>query len=135
MRAVSSYFFITLREPDFTWDPLTCSLSKFVLKWCFLETGLNKSLPVCNLRNKVATVLRIFVFESRTTNSHNPEKDACLSRIHSMFYETPLRINISLREIFPKSDSLWEMKKYCQCSHADLTRVWVPLTFDYPGVL
>ena len=133
MRALSSHFFITLREPDFTWDPLTFSLSKFVLKWCFLETGLNKSLPVCNLRNKVATILRIFVFESRTTNSHNSEQDAC--HWHSLCYETPLRINISLREIFHKSNSLRDMKKYCECSHADLTRVWVPLTFDYPAVL
>ena len=29
-----------------------------------------------------------------------------------MFYETPLRFNISLREIFPKSGSLIVMKKY-----------------------
>ena len=90
-------------------------------------------MPVCNLRNKVATVLRIFVFESRATNSHISEQDAC--HWHSMCYETPLRFNISLREIFLKSDSLREMKKYCQGSHTDLTRVWVPLTFDYPALL
>ena len=59
---------------------------------------------------KKLLVLKIIAFESGTTNSHNPEQDIC--HWQSMFYETPLRFNISLREIFPKSGSLIVMKKY-----------------------
>ena len=55
-------------------------------------------------------VLKIIAIEWGTTNSHNPEQDIC--HWQSMFYETPLRFNISLREIFPKSESLIVMKKY-----------------------
>ena len=40
-------------------------------------------------------VLKIIAFESETTNSHNPEQDTC--HWGSMFYETPLRFNISQR--------------------------------------
>ena len=61
---------------------------------------------------KKLLVLKIIAFESGTTNSHNPEQDIC--HWQSMFYETPLRFNISLREIFPKSESLIVMKKYDQ---------------------
>ena len=49
-------------------------------------------------------------FESGTTNSQNPEQDNC--HWQSMCYETPLRFNISLREIFSKSGSPRVMKKY-----------------------
>ena len=54
-------------------------------------------------------VLKIIVFESKARNSHNPEQDAghCQSRCH----ETPLRINISLREIFSKSGCIRVMEK------------------------
>ena len=55
-------------------------------------------------------VLNIIAFESRTTNSHTPEQDNC--HWESMYYETPLRFNISLREIFSKSGSPRVMKKY-----------------------
>ena len=55
-------------------------------------------------------VLKIIAFESETTNSHNPEQDIC--HWQSMCYETPLRFNISLREIFSKSGSPIVMKKY-----------------------
>ena len=55
-------------------------------------------------------VLKISSFESGTTNSHNPEQDNC--HWQSMCYETPLRFNISLREIFSKSGSDRVMKKY-----------------------
>ena len=43
-------------------------------------------------------VLKIIAFESGTTNSHNIGQD--ISHWQSMCYETPLRFNISLREIF-----------------------------------
>ena len=46
----------------------------------------------------------------RTTNSQNPEHDTC--HWQSMYYETTLRVNISLREIFSKSGSLRVMDKY-----------------------
>ena len=55
-------------------------------------------------------VLRIIAFESGTTNSHNPEQN--IFHWHSVRYETPLRINILLREIFSKSGSPRLMKKY-----------------------
>ena len=55
-------------------------------------------------------VLKIIAFESGTTNSHNPEQN--IFHWHSVRYETPLRINILLREIFSKSGSPRLMKKY-----------------------
>ena len=61
-----------------------------------------------NLNNML--VLKIIAFESGTRNSHNPEQDIC--HWQSMCYETPLRFNISLREIYSKSRSLRVMKKY-----------------------
>ena len=59
---------------------------------------------------KKFSVLNIIAFESETTYSHNPEQDIC--HWQSMCYETPLRLNISLREIFSKSVSPIVMKKY-----------------------
>ena len=59
---------------------------------------------------KKSLVLKILAFESGTRNSHNPEQDIC--HWQSMCYETPLRFNISLREIFSKSGSFILMKKY-----------------------
>ena len=59
---------------------------------------------------KKLLVLKILAFESGTRNSHNPEQDIC--HWQSMCYETPLRFNISLREIFSKSGSFILMKKY-----------------------
>ena len=55
-------------------------------------------------------VLKIIAFESGSPNSHNLERDIC--HWQSMFHETPLRFNISLREIFSKSGSPRVMKKY-----------------------
>ena len=55
-------------------------------------------------------VLDIIPFESGTTNSHTPEQDNC--HWQSMCYETPLRFNISLREIYSKSGYPIMMKKY-----------------------
>ena len=55
-------------------------------------------------------VLNIIAFESRTTNYHTPEQDNC--HWESTHYETPLRFNVSLREIFSKSGSSIVMKKY-----------------------
>ena len=60
-------------------------------------------------RNKFF-VLKIIALESRTTKSHNPEQ--YIFRRQSMSYETPLRFNISLREIFSKSGYRIVMKKY-----------------------
>ena len=55
-------------------------------------------------------VLKRSAFESGTTNSQNPEQDNC--HWQSMCYETPLRFNISLREIYSKSGYPIVMKKY-----------------------
>ena len=59
---------------------------------------------------KKLLVLKIIAFESGKANSHNPEQDIC--HWLSMCYETPLRFNISLREIFSKSGSPRLTKKY-----------------------
>ena len=55
-------------------------------------------------------VLTIIAFEWGTRNSKNPEQEN--RHWQSMCYETPLRFNISLREIFSKSGSPIVMKKY-----------------------
>ena len=60
--------------------------------------------------NKKLLVLNIIPFESGTTHSHNLEQDIC--HWQSMCYETPLRFNISLREIYSKSGYPIVMKKY-----------------------
>ena len=59
---------------------------------------------------KQFSVLKIIAFESGTTSSLILDKDTC--HWQSMCYETSLRFNISLREIFFKSGSLRVMKKY-----------------------
>ena len=56
------------------------------------------------------SVLKIIAFESGTTSSLNLDKDTC--HWQSMCYETSLRFNISLREIFLKSGSIRVMEKY-----------------------
>ena len=60
--------------------------------------------------NKKLLVLNVIPFESGTTHSHNLEQDIC--HWQSMCYETPLRFNISLREIYSKSGYPIVMKKY-----------------------
>ena len=61
-------------------------------------------IPEMEQKNlKKLLVLKIIAFESGTTNSHNPEQDTF--HWQSMCYETPVRINISIREIFSKSES------------------------------
>ena len=61
---------------------------------------------------KKLLVLKIIAFESGNANSHNPEQDIC--HWMSMCYETHLRFNISLREIFSKSGSPRVTEKYDQ---------------------
>ena len=55
-------------------------------------------------------VLNIISFQSETTNSDIPEQDTC--QWQSMHHETPVRFNISRRDIFSKLSSLRVMKKY-----------------------
>ena len=55
-------------------------------------------------------VLNISAFESRTRNCRNLEQDHY--HWQSMCYETPLRFNRSLRDIFSKSGSPIMMKKH-----------------------
>ena len=59
---------------------------------------------------KKILVLKRSAFESGMTNSQNPEQDNY--HWQSMCYETLLRFNISLREIFSKSRSPKVKKKY-----------------------
>ena len=62
-------------------------------------------------------------FESGTTISHTLEQDNC--HLQSMSYETPLRFNTSLTEIFSESGSPRDDEKiWWNCSHADFTRAW-----------
>ena len=68
-------------------------------------------IPEMGKKNgKKILALNIIPFELGTRNSHNLEHD--ISHWQSMCYETPLRFNILLREIFPKSGSDRVMKKY-----------------------
>ena len=68
-------------------------------------------IPQMQQKNqKIFSVLKTTAFESVTKNIHNPEHDTC--HWQSMCYETPLRFNISVREICSKSGSLMVMKKY-----------------------
>ena len=60
-------------------------------------------------RNKLL-ILKVIAFESGMTNSHNLEQD--IFHWQSMCYETPLRFNISLREMFLKSGSPRVVRKY-----------------------
>ena len=55
-------------------------------------------------------ILKIIPFELGMTYSHNQEHD--ISPWQSICYKTPLRFNISLREILSKSVSFIVMKKY-----------------------
>ena len=68
-------------------------------------------IPEMKQKNeKKFRVLRIIAFESGSRNSHDPEQNTY--HWQSMCYETPLRFNISLREVFCKSVSLRVMRKY-----------------------
>ena len=62
------------------------------------------------MNEKKFLVLKIIAFESGTNNSHNPKQDTC--HWHSVCYETPLRFNISLREVYSKWGCLRMMTKY-----------------------
>ena len=75
--------------------------------------------------NKKLLVLNIIPFESGTTHSHNLEQDIC--NWQSMCYETPLRFNISLREIFSKSGSFRVMKKYDENAVMKILQEFGPL--------
>ena len=55
-------------------------------------------------------VLKISAFESRTRNCRNLEQDNY--HWQSMCYETPLRFNRSLRDIFSKAGSPIMMEKH-----------------------
>ena len=58
-----------------------------------------------------------------TTDSQNPEQDNC--DWQSMCYETNLRLNISLSEIFSESRSLIVMKKYDESAVMQISQeVW-----------
>ena len=67
-------------------------------------------------------VLKILGIESGTTSSLNLEKDTC--HWQSMCYETSLRFNISLREIFFNSGSFRVMKKYDESTLIQILQVF-----------
>ena len=70
-------------------------------------------------KRKKLLVSDIIPFESGTTNSHSPEQDNC--HWQSICYETHVRFNISLREIFSKSGSAVVKKKYDESA---LMQIW-----------
>ena len=74
-----------------------------------------------NLKRK-CFVFKIIAFESRVAYSHNPEQDTCHSQ--SICHETPLRFNISRREIFSKSVSCRVMKGYDKSSLIQISGVF-----------
>ena len=59
---------------------------------------------------KLLLLLKIIALESGKAYSYNPEQDIC--HWMSMYYETHLRFNISVREILSKSGSPRLMRKY-----------------------
>ena len=59
---------------------------------------------------KILLVSKGIVFALGATNSQNPQEDTC--HWQSICYETPLRFNMSLKEIFSRSASLRVMKKF-----------------------
>ena len=82
---------------------------------------------------KKLLVLNIIPFDLGTRNSKNPEQDIC--HWQWMCYETPLRFNISLREIFLKLGSLRVMKKYDENTLMhNFTSVCDPYHVDCQGV-
>ena len=126
---------------DFTrvWAILTRWLWKSVLKRCFSESGLTKSLTVCNLWNKVGMTIIFFskIFKiscsfrkwNKKTKKKKSENALILKIIgfesgttnshtpeqdtrhwQATCYQPSLRFNISLRGIFWKSGSLGVMK-------------------------
>ena len=102
-----------------------------------LSCRLCKSLgrfDMVNVKGVSETViLKIVASESGTTNSQNLEQDTCYSQW--MCYETPLRFNISLREIFLKLGSLRVMKKYDENTLMhNFTSVCDPYHVDCQGV-
>ena len=78
----------------------------------FFQNGSNlMEIPETEKQNEEKFfVFKVIAFESVETDSHNPKEDTC--HWQSMCYETPLKFNTELREIFSKSGSLRVMKKY-----------------------
>ena len=69
------------------------------------------SIPEMKEKNqKKFQFLKKIPFQLGTANSKNREKDKC--HWQTMCYETPLRFNIELREIFSEAGSAIGMKKY-----------------------
>ena len=73
---------------------------------------------------KKLLVLKIMAFESGATNSDNPEQYIC--HWQSMCYETALRLNISLTELFSKSGSPRVMKKYDESALMQISQEFWP---------
>ena len=59
---------------------------------------------------KILLVSKGIVFALGAKNSQNPQEDTC--HWQPICYETPLRFNMSLKEIFSRSASLRVMKKF-----------------------
>ena len=76
------------------------------------------------IRQKVFGFM-IIAFKLGQADSHNPEQDTC--HWQSIWYETLLLFNISLREIFSKSVSLRVMEKYDESTLTQISQVFVTL--------
>ena len=73
-------------------------------------------------RSENVLVLKIIGFEPGTTNSLNLEKNTC--HWQSVCYETPLRFNISQREVFFKSWSPRVMVKHDESALMQILQVF-----------
>ena len=71
---------------------------------------------------KQFSVLKIIAFESGTTSSLILDKDTC--HWQSMCYETCLRFNISLREMFFKSGSIRVIGKHDESELMQISKVF-----------
>ena len=74
---------------------------------------------------KKVSLLKIIELESGKTSSLNLEKDTC--HWQSMCYETSLRFNISLREIYLQSGSITMMGKYDESALMQILQVFETL--------
>ena len=96
------------------WNPLTCWLSKCVVKRCFLGSGQTQFLTVCTFQNRAAVTMIVFSkcskfnAVSRKAVSHILKQDTYYWQ--SICYQATLTFNMSLRELYSKRGSLRVMK-------------------------
>ena len=84
------------------------------------------------IQNKFS-VFQIIAFELGVENSHNLEQDTC--HWQPVIEKTPLRLHLTLGEIFSKSTSLRMMKKLEKWALMEILQLFATLSHvDYQSV-